>query len=131
VENAASYQTQQVLGALSMDEPFDVISMDVWHPGMTKLTTTTTHNQKAALTCLDNLTGFASLAFVPQIYSDTMARLAFSHFFIPNGLPKLVIIDGGSEFKGALIAMCEQLGISHYVTAPEQHNTILCKCFHR
>jgi hypothetical protein len=95
------------------------------------LTTTTTHNQKAALTCLYNLTGFASLAFIPQINSETMARLAFSHFFVPNGLPKLVIIDGGSEFKGALIAMCEQVGISHYVAAPEQHNAILCECFHR
>jgi hypothetical protein len=95
------------------------------------LTTTMTQNQKVALTCLDNLTGFVSLAFVPQINSVTMARLAFSHFFVPNGLPKLVIIDGGSEFKGALVAMCEQLGISHYVAAPEQHNTILCECFHR
>jgi hypothetical protein len=132
VANAASHQAQQVLGVLSIDEPFDIISMDVWHLGTrTKLTTMTTHNQKAALTCLDKLTGFASLVFVPQINSATMARLAFSHFLVPNGLPKLVITDGESEFKGALIAMCEQLGISHYVAAPEQHNAILSECFHR
>ena len=37
-----------------------------------------------------------------------IARLAFSHFFVPNGgLPKLVIVDGGSEMKVVLIAMCE------------------------
>jgi hypothetical protein len=60
-----------------------------------------------------------------------MARLAFSHFFAPNGLPKLVIMDGGSEFKGVLITMCDQIGIQHCVAAPEAHNAILCECFHR
>jgi hypothetical protein len=60
-----------------------------------------------------------------------MARLAFSHSFTPNGLPKLVIIDGGSEFKGVLIEMCDQLSISYYVAPPEAHNSILCERFHR
>ena len=131
VANAASHQAQQILGALTMDEPFDIISMDVWHPGSTLKNTATTRNQKGILTCLCNLTGFASLAFVPQLNSDMMARLAFSHFFVPNGLPKLVIIDGGSEFKGVLITMCDQIGIQYYVAAPEAHNAILCECFHR
>ena len=78
-----SHEAQQVLGALSMDEPFDVISMDAWHPASTKTNAnaTTTRNQKAILTCLDNLTGFANLAFASQVSSDMIARLAFSHFF--------------------------------------------------
>ena len=94
-----------------MDETFDATSMDAWCPGQTKdqtnTHTTNKKNQKATLTCLCNLTSFASLAFVSQIDSDAMARLAFSHFFVPNGLPKMVIIDGGSDFKGVLIAMCD------------------------
>ena len=102
---------------------FDVISMDVWHPGMTKKNTVTTRNQKVALTSLCNLTGFASLTFASQIDSDMMARLALSHFFVPNGLPKLVIIDGGSEFRGVMIAMCAQLGTSYYV-APTRHTML-------
>jgi hypothetical protein len=115
-----------------MDEPFDVMSMDMWHPGTTLTTTTTTRNQKAILTMsLCNLTGFVGLAFVLSICSCTMTRLAFSHFFVPNGLPKLVIVDGGSEFKGVLIAMCDQLGTSCYLAPPKAHNSILCKRFHR
>jgi hypothetical protein len=51
-------------------------------------------------------------------------------FLMPNGLPKLVIIDGGSEFKSALIEMCDQIGISYYVVPPKAHNAILCKHFH-
>jgi hypothetical protein len=97
-----------------MDEPFDAISMDAWCPGSKKTNTDTTKNQKAALTSPCNLTGFASLAFVSQMTSDFrhQACLAFSHFFIPNRLLKLAIVDGGSEFKGVLIAMCDQLGSS-------------------
>ncbi len=114
-----------------MDEPFDVISMDIWYPGSTLSNTTTTKNQKAILTCLDNLTGFANLAFFSQVTSETVARLAFSHFFVPNGLPKLVIVDGGSDMKGVLIAMCEQIGIPYYQVPPEAHNSILCERFHR
>jgi hypothetical protein len=56
-----------MIGALSMDEPFDVISMDVWCPGTTKTSTTKKKNQKAMLMSLDNLTGFANLAFSSQI----------------------------------------------------------------
>jgi hypothetical protein len=129
--NMASHQGQQILGALSMDEPFDVINMDVWCPGTTLTTTMTTRNQKAILTSLCHLTGFASLAFVLLMTLDAMAGFAFSHFFAPNGLPKLVILDDGSEFKGFLIAMCDQLGMSHCVAPPEVHNSVLCESFHQ
>jgi hypothetical protein len=60
-----------------------------------------------------------------------IARLAFLHFFAPNGLPNLVIVDGGSKMKGVLIAMCEQLGIPCCQAPPEAHNSILCERFHR
>jgi hypothetical protein len=83
------------------------------------------------LTSLDNLTGFANIAFYSEVSSEMVARLAFSHFFVPNGLPKLVIVDGGSEIKGVLIAMCEQIGIPYYQAPPEAHNSILCEIFHR
>ena len=114
-----------------MDKAFDMISMDIWYPGSTKTNMTMTKNQKAILTCLDNLTGFANLAFSSKVSLEMIARLAFSHFFVPDGLPKLVIIDGGSEMKGVLIAMCKQIGIPYYQAPPEAHNSILCKRFHR
>ena len=130
VANATSHQAQQIIGALSMDGPSDIISMDIWYPGATK-TNTTTKNQKAILTCLDNLTGYANLAFSSQVRSEMIARLEFSHLFVPNGLPKLVLVDGSSEMKGVLIAICEQIGIPYYQAPPEAHNSILCKRFHR
>jgi hypothetical protein len=60
-----------------------------------------------------------------------MKGLAFSHFLIPKEVPKLAIVDGGSEFNGVLIPMCDQLCIFYHVTPPDAHNAILCECFHR
>jgi hypothetical protein len=55
-----------------------------------------------------------------------ITRLAFSHFFVPNGLPKLVIIDESSKFKGILTAACEAIGIQYYDAPPKSHNAVLC-----
>jgi hypothetical protein len=60
-----------------------------------------------------------------------VARLVFSHVFIPNGLPKVIVIDAGGEFKGMMVTMCEILGVRHYVAAPEDHNAISTERFHR
>jgi hypothetical protein len=78
-----------------------------------------------------NLTGFASLAFISVLKAEIAARLVFSHFFIPNELPKVIVIDAGGEFKGMLITMCEILGVRYYVAAPEDHNAISTELFHR
>jgi hypothetical protein len=46
-------------------------------------------------------------------------------------MPKLILIDQGSEFKGVLIRFCETLGIRCYVASPEDHDAILCERYHR
>jgi hypothetical protein len=115
VANAASHWAQQIIGALSTDKPFNIISMDIWHPGMMTSMSKGNRFQKAILTCLCNMTGFASLAFVSHIDSNMMARSAFSHFFIANGLPRLVLIDKDSAFKGYLMTMCDILGVRYII----------------
>jgi hypothetical protein len=120
VANAASYWAQQIIGTLSTDEPFNIISMGAWHPRMTNPTASKGGKfQKAILTCLRNMTGFASLAFVSQINLNMMSLLAFLHFFITNGLPKLVLIDKDSAFKGDLMTMCDILGVRYIKVAPK------------
>ena len=57
-------------------------------PGLKKTNTTATRNQKAILTCLDNLTGFVNLAFSSQVRSEMVSHLAFSHFFFTQRTPK-------------------------------------------
>ena len=125
--NAAGHENQQVFQALSTDAPFDVVALDVWSPGDIP---DRIGNAKA-ITCLDTMTGFASTVAVQDISSDSMARNTFAHFFVPNGLPKLVLLDLGSENKGLVITMCGALGIRHHMVSPENHNGVLCERFHR
>ena len=33
--NNVSHQAQHILGSLSVDEPFDIIAIDIWIPGIT------------------------------------------------------------------------------------------------
>jgi hypothetical protein len=100
--------------ALSFDVPFDIISMDVWSPGNVQ----TKFQETKVLTCLDSMTGFASVDFLRgNLDPEKVARRAYAAFFIPNGLPKLILLNAGSENKGKLIDMCTSLGIRYHMVA--------------
>jgi hypothetical protein len=132
--NVTGHENQPILAGHQVDEPFDIISIDVWHPGKTTTDTkrfSTERQQKAILTSTCNLTGFASLAFISQLEAEIAARLIFSHFFITNGLPKVIVINSGGAFKGMLITMCEILGVKYYAAPPEDHNAISTERFLR
>ena len=127
LSNAASHQAQQILQALSCDGPFDVVALDVWSPG----NVTNKYGDTKLLTCCCTMTGFAGGDVLQTTTSEELSMRCFSAFFIPNGLPRLVIIDAGSENKGPLISMCTNMGIAFHVVSPEDHNGILCERFHR
>lgn len=125
--NATGHEEQQILTAISSDTPFDVIALDVWSPG----DVTDRFGNVKALTSMDTMTGFASVAVLRDAKAETVARTAFASFFVPNGLPKLILVDAGSENKGMLLDMCRILKIKHHMVAPENHNGVLCERFHR
>lgn len=125
--NASSHKSQQILKTLDCDTPFDIVSLDVWSPG----NLSNKFGDTKVLTCVDTMSGFAGADFLRTASSDEVAMRCFSAFFIPNGLPRLVIIDAGSENKGLVIAMCTNMGIAFHVVSPEDHNGILCERFHR
>jgi hypothetical protein len=127
--NATSHEAQQQLQTFEADQPFDVITLDVWHPG--KAATTKKEPGTHVVTCIDAMTGFAAATFVDALDSETMTRAAFAAFFITHGLPRLVIIDSGSEFAGALQALCQNIGIPHYTVSKGNHKAIICERFHR
>jgi hypothetical protein len=125
--NAVGQDAKTILEALSSDCPFDVIAIDIWSPGAVP----DKEGNTKALTSLDTTTGFASAAILQSMQSESVARTCFASFFAPNGLPKLILIDAGSENKGTLICMCQTLGVKYHMVSPEQHDGILCERFHR
>jgi hypothetical protein len=77
------------------------------------------------------MTGWADASFLAEVNSRNVATGAFQDFFVPNGLPKMVIYDSGSEFAGILQGMCKLLRIPAEGVAPENHRAIRNERFHR
>ena len=127
--NVTSHEAQQQLQTFQADQPFDILTMDIWHPG--KAATTKKGNGTHVVTCIDAMTGFAAATFVDALDSETITRAAFVAFFTTHGLPRMVIIDSGSEFAGALQALCQGIGIPHYTVSKGNHKAIICERFHR
>jgi hypothetical protein len=127
--NIASHEAQQQLQTFQADEPFDVITLDVWHPG--RAASVKKGSGTHVVTCIDAMTGFAAATFVDALDLETMTRAAFTAFFINHGLPRLVIIDSGSEFAGAMQTLCQNIGIPNYTVSKGNHKAIICERFHR
>lgn len=127
--NMASHEAQQKLQTFDTDTPFDVVALDVWHPG--RAASATSGAESHVIICMDVMTGFASATFVSAIDSETITKAVFSAFFLTHGLPRLTIIDAGNEFAGALHAMCNSMGLPFYTVSRGNHKAILCERFHR
>lgn len=100
--NATSHKAQSNSQAIKTQEPFNLIFLDVWTPGDFPAK----WGAIKALTCIKGMNSFAEAALIVKADSKTIAQAAFSSLFMPNGLPKLVVIEGGSKFGGALTEIC-------------------------
>ena len=134
--NNTQHQGHKIYTPIMTAEPFDIICLDIWHPGIThtsKQRAELNHAELggALLTSLCNTTSFATTAEISQVNSEEVRDKAFQQILVPNGLPLIIIIDQGSEFKGLLTGFCMELGIRFEVVSPEQHDGILCERFHR
>ena len=116
-------QQQRLLGldrgchSYSAESVFDVVFLDVWTPGCFP----SKFGNIKLLCCLEEITGFADGAPIHKEDSQEIAGTAFTRFFMPNGLPRLVIVDEGSPFKGYLLGMCRLLEIPCTAVSPNNH----------
>jgi len=127
--NNASHEAQAALHDLPCDAPFDVVFLDVWSPGEVPEKT----GEHSVLTFLDGMTGFAHAAFIREsaLTSETLAATAFSHFFVPFGLPRLVIVDAAGNLAGMFKDMCRTLLITVDAVSRDNHKAIRNERFHR
>jgi hypothetical protein len=134
--NNVGHHAQQISGKLSVDEPFDIIAIDIWVPGVTDVRGSyvgdKSNIRQAAVTCLCNLTVFATVGFLENMESDIITKVVMSQIILPNGLPKMVLLDEDSLFKQDLRILLDDLGVPfHDVVSAEQHEGVLCERFHR
>jgi hypothetical protein len=60
-----------------------------------------------------------------------VAQSMFQQFFIKFGLPRLLIVNTGSEFRATLEAVAELLYSKIFLFPPESHHAQRCERFHR
>ena len=88
--------------------------------------------RQAVLTSLCNLSGFATVGFLDSLEGETVTKVLMSQILLPNGLPKMVLLDADSLlFKHNLMVLLDELGVGFHVVSAEQHEGILCERYHR
>ena len=127
--NHASHEAQIQLQTLACDTPFDVVFLDLWSPG--KILDKDRNVQ--VLTFVDCMTGFAAATFLREtsVNSHGIAMAAFAAFFIPFGLPRLIIVDDDPKFKATFQQLFRALQVPVQPVAPENHKAIRNERFHR
>ena len=95
--NPCSREAQQFLQTIESDIPFDEVFIDFWGPGDIP----DQDGYRNILTCLDCMTGFGIGASkgLKEITSDQAAQWAFGNFFVPFGLPKMIVLDSDGLFS--------------------------------
>ena len=63
--------------------------------------------------------------------SDEIVKALMTQIILPNGMPKLILLDDDSLFKGDLMRLLDEMGLPYHVVSAEQHEGILCERFHR
>ena len=79
---------------------FDVIFFNVWYPDRIS----TKYVETKFLYSMKEVAGFFDRSAIKEKTSNMMARTAFHQLFVPNGLPRLMIVDDRSAFKGLVPA---------------------------
>ena len=80
-----------MLKTIESDNPFDVLFLDFCEP----MDIPDQDGSRKILTLMDCMTvfGLGSAIFLKEIKSDQAARWGFGNFFVPFGLPKMIVVD--------------------------------------
>ena len=101
--NAARHESTGVLQGMSEAAPLEVIFLDFWSPGKRVTDKSSSSNFLTYACCM---IGFASVGFAGgEMTAEKVATLALESFFGPFGLPKMIIVDADSCFKGFFEAL--------------------------
>ena len=101
--NSMAKDSSAFLHAYINDSPFDIMFLDVWTPG--EVPSRLGHIK--VLTMLEGMCGFAGAAPLAKEDSIAVAQATFTSFFIPFGLPRLVVVDAGNPMHRVLEVMCK------------------------
>ena len=100
--NSITKNSSAYLYSYFNDNPFDIMFLDVWMSG--EIPCRLGHTK--VLTMLEGMCGFAAAAPLSKENPLNVAQAKFTTFFIPFGLPHLVVVDAGNPMHGLVVIIC-------------------------
>lgn len=81
---------------------------------------------------VNNMTGFSTATFLRDLCNDSksIGMSSFAVFFIPYGLPWLLMVDDDPTFKDAFLQLYCALQVPILPVSPENCKAIQNECFH-
>jgi hypothetical protein len=120
--NAARHESTGLLQGMCEAAPLEVVFLDFWSPGKS---VTDPSAASTVLTYVCCMTGFAAVGFAGgEITAEKVAALALESFFGPFGLPKMIVVDADSVFKGFFETLFESLGVPVYAVSRTNHRAV-------
>jgi hypothetical protein len=107
--------------------PFDVIFVDIWFPGEIP----NLDGDNKFLNMIEGMSGFVTGAPLQIVNSHAVAQSMYQQVFTKFGLPRLLVVDAGSEFQATIEAVTSLLHVRIVRVPPELHHAQRCERFHR
>ena len=127
--NASKHESSGLLEGMEDAAPMDVVFLDMWSPGDSVVDM---NSAKKVLTYTYGMSSFAAVAFAGgQINAEYVVVLAMESFFLPFGLPKLIVVDDDTIFKGFFFQLFKSLGVPVIAVAKENRRAVRNEIFHK
>ena len=107
--------------------PFTILYVDLWLPGKY----TDSKGNMVLMNAMCDMSQFIVVVPVPHESSATLADYFFQNVLMKFGLCHLVVLDDGTPFKGAFIAMCKALKLKYDILDKRNHKGLSVEHFHR
>jgi hypothetical protein len=108
------------------DRPLDVIFADLWSPDAIP----SRNGDCKGLDIMEGTSDFVVGAPLTIVDSITVTHPMYQQVITKFGLPRLLVVDAGSECRATLEVMASLLFIKIFMMSPESHHTQLYQIFH-
>ena len=117
---------QELMFSWPVSSPFAILHADRWMPGHL----TDPNGYMELMNTMCDMSQFVVVVSVPNESSATLAYFFMQHVLLKFGLCHLVVLDDGSHFQGAFIAMYDALSLNYDVLAKRNHKGLTVEYFH-
>ena len=110
-----------------VSSPFAILHVNLRSPGHMA----NQDGYKALMNTMCDMNQFVVVVPVPDGTSATLDSQFMQYVLLKFGMCHLVVIDDGTPFKGAFVAMCQALNLNYDVLAKRNRKGLSVENFHR